>query len=111
MKLSSTNTLLKRGLIVPSNLFESGMFAVHLKKLVTRLNAPIYLGMTTLDYSKVIMYDFHYNFMTGFPNKKFLFTDTDSLTYVIYTHNLYEDILSYINKWFDTSDYPKDHTC
>lgn len=55
------------------------------------------------------MYDLHDIFKTRFPNKKFLFTDMFSLTYEIYTHDFYEDILPYIDEWFDTSDYPKDH--
>lgn len=49
--------------------------------------------------------------MTRFPNIKFLFTDKDSLTYGIYTHDFDEDILPYIDKWFDTKDYAKDHKC
>ena len=41
---------------------------------------------------------------------KLLFTDTDSLMYEIETKDFYADIADDIDNWFDTSDYPKDHS-
>jgi hypothetical protein len=38
-----------------------------------------------------------------------LFTDTDSLCYHIKTNNFYEDIKKDADKWFDTSNYNKEH--
>ncbi|ORP63730.1 hypothetical protein, partial [Vibrio cholerae] len=64
-----------------SKKFDNNLHAVHMNKLLVKFNKPIYLGMTILDLSKVLMYDFHYNYMSKFPNKKFLMTDTDSLSY------------------------------
>src|SRR5204862_2802180 len=61
-----------------------------------------------LDISKVIMYDFHYNYMSKFKRKKFLMTDTDSLAYAIYTQDFYKEILPDLD-YFDTSSYNKDH--
>ena len=37
-------------------------------------------------------------------------TDTDSLSYEIKTPDFYEDIKNDISKWFDTSNYSKDHS-
>jgi hypothetical protein len=91
--------------------FDNGLHAVHLNKLVVKLDKPIYLGMTILDLSKVLMYDFHYNYMCKFTNKKLLFTDTDSLTYSVVTEDFYEDILPDLDNWFDTSGYDKSHKC
>ena len=45
--------------------------------------------------------------MHGF-NAKLLFTDTDSLTYEITTHDVYDDMHASLNE-YDTSDYPKSH--
>ena len=70
------------------------------------LNKPNYVGFTVLDFSKWMMYDFHYNFIKNNLNAE-LFTDTDSLTYEIKSENVYKDVF----KWkdlFDFSNYSKD---
>lgn len=72
------------------------------------LNKPIYAGFSILELSKVHMMNFHYNFIyEKYGNKaKLLFSDTDSLTYHIETHDLYQDMFD--NKdLFDFSDYKK----
>jgi len=91
-----------------SNPFENKLHAVHMKNSKIILNKPKNLGMPILDISKVIMFDFHYNYMCKFPNKKLLFTDTDSLTYEIKTSDFYEEIIPDL-EYFDTAGYPKEH--
>ncbi|CAB4036468.1 Gastrula zinc finger [Paramuricea clavata] len=81
-------------------------------KEVLTLNKPCYVGMSILDLSKTLMYDFHYNTIKKeYGNKsKLLFTDTDSLMYELKTKDVYEDfkkIGEKLNCW-DNSDYPKD---
>ena len=91
-------------------LFPNDLVAVHRRKVKLLLNKPIYVGFSVLELSKVVMYDFHYNFIkeTYGQRAKLLFTDTDSLTYEIQTDDLYDDMLQSLD-FFDTSDYPKDH--
>ena len=62
--------------------------------------------MRILELSKVLMYEFHYNYIKNeYDNKsKLLFTDTDSLMYEIKTVDVHEDFSS--NKeMFDFSNY------
>ena len=74
-------------------------------------NKPVYLGMSILDLSKSLMYDFHYNYIkTKYEdNAKLLLTDTDSLAYEIRTKDLYIDVNPDIEKLFDTDVYPTNH--
>ena len=86
--------------------------AVHMKRTKLYFNKLIYLGMSILHLSKSLMYDFHDNYIkTKYEdNAKFLFTDTDSLAYEIKTKEFYKDINSDIEKRFDTSDNPTNHS-
>ena len=67
--------------------------------------------MSILDLSKMLMYDFHYNYIKPKyrNNANLLFTDTDSLCYEIKTKDFYKDISGDVERWFDTSNYDKDH--
>ena len=39
-------------------IFDENLIAVHMKKTKLYLNEPVYLGMSILDLSKSLMYDF-----------------------------------------------------
>ena len=58
------------------------------------------------------MFDFHYNYIRKKYNNKaeLLFTDTDSLMYLIQTDDFYHDIKKDVKKKFDTSGYPDIHS-
>ena len=93
------------------NIFCEELIGIHMKKTSLTMNKPIYLGMSILDLSKTIMYDFHYNYIKPkYGNKaKLLFTDTDSLMYEIETEDFYKDISGDVKDRFDTSDYPDNY--
>ena len=92
-------------------IFSKNLAAVHMKKVSLKFNKPVYLGMSILDLSKTLMYDFHYNYIKPKYGEiaKLLFTDTDSLAYEIETKDFYRDISSDVKEKFDTSNYPKNH--
>ena len=87
------------------------LVSVHMKKTSLTMNKPVYLGMSILDLSKTLMYDFHYNYVIAkYGNRaKLLFTDTDSFLYEIQTEDFYKDISGDVKDRFDTSEYPEGH--
>ena len=92
-------------------IFNENLVSVHMKKTSLTMNKPVYLGMCILDLSKIIMFDFHYNYIKPkYGNKaKLLFTDTDSFLYEIQTEDFYKDISGDVKNRFDTSNYPEGH--
>ena len=92
-------------------IFNENLVSVHMKKTSLTMNKPVYLGMSILDLSKIIMFDFHYKYIKPkYGNKaKLLFTDTDSFLYEIQTEDFYKDISGDVKDRFDTSDYPENH--
>ena len=95
-----------------ATIFDRNLLAIHLKKTEIYFNKPVYVGQAILDLSKLLMFDFHYNFVQkkySYKKARLLFTDTDSLMYELKTDDFYKDIKDDIKARFDTSDYPPDH--
>ena len=77
-------------------------------KIKVVMNKQVYLGQAILDLSKIVMYEFHYDYMKQKYNDKNLtlcYMDTDSLIYSIETDNLYKDIADDVKDRFGTSGY------
>ena len=81
-----------------------------MKKTRVKMTKPLYLGMSILDISKILMYEFWYNYISPkYGDKvKICYTDTDSFIIYIKTEDFFEDISNYVERWFDTSNYDKD---
>ena len=70
-------------------------------------NKPIYVGFCILELSKLLMYQFHYDYVLKNFDARLLYTDTDSLVYEIKGGNVYDQCFK--NKeLFDFSGYSKD---
>ena len=91
--------------------FSDDLVALHMGKTEIYMNKPVILGMTILDVSKTLMYEFHYGYIKPKYGEKakLLFTDTDSLMYEIETEDFYKDISTDVHEWFDTRNYPPNH--
>jgi len=96
--------LLKAQLIINEDLV-----AVQMTKTTCLLNKPIAVGAVVLDLSKLVMYDFHYNYMRPRYGDaaKLMFTDTDSLAYEVKTDDIFADMLERPDL-FDFSKYARD---
>ena len=70
-------------------------------------NKPIYLGLLILDISKILMYEFWYDYMKPKygDNVKLCYMDADSFVMNIKTEDFYKDIANDVEKRFDTSNY------
>ena len=115
VKLVNTKEKFKKLVAKPNfrsrKIFSENLVSVHMKKTSLTMNKPVYLGMCILELSKIIMFNFHYNYIKSkYGNKaKLLFTDTDSLMYEIETEDFYKDISGDVKDRFDMSDYPENH--
>ena len=115
IKLTTTGEQFKKLTAKPNyesrKIFNENLVSVHMKKTSLTMNKPVYLGMSILDLSKTLMFDFHYKYIIPkYGNKaKLLFTDTDSFLYEIQTEDFYKDISGDVKDRFDTSDYPEGH--
>ncbi|GFY67148.1 uncharacterized protein TNIN_416021 [Trichonephila inaurata madagascariensis] len=91
-------------------IINNDLVSIQRKLTSLLLNRPIYVGFSILDTSKILMYNFHYNYIKRmYANRaKLLFTDTDSLCYIISTSDIYKDML-HNSIEFDTANYPPNH--
>ena len=78
-----------------------------MNKTKVKMNKPIYLGLSILDISKILMYKFWYDYMKPkYDNRvKLCYMDTNSFVMNIKTNDFYKDIDNDVEKRFDTSNY------
>ena len=96
------------------NLISEDLSIIDIKKAKVKMNKPIYLGLSILEISKMLMYELWYDYMKPKynDNAKLCFKDTDSFIMNIKTNNFYEDIANDVEnryfkylKYLDTSNY------
>ena len=60
-------------------IFNNDLVAIRKSKVTSTLNKHAYSGMCILELSKVLMYEFHYDYIRSNygNNSRLLFTDTD----------------------------------
>ena len=87
--------------------FSENLLAIEMKKTKVKMNNPVYLGMSILDISKTLMYEFWYDYIKPKyeDRAKLLYTDTDNFVIHLITEDFYEDIADDFEKWFDISTY------
>ena len=78
-----------------------------MRRTKVKMNKPIYLGLSILEISKILMYKLWYDYMKPKygDNVKLCYMDTDSFIMNIKTEDFYKDIANDVEKRFDTSNY------
>ena len=89
------------------NLISQDLSIIEMKKTKVKMNKPIYLGLSILEISKTLMYEFWYDYMKPKYNNdvKLCYIDTDNFIMNIKTNDFYKDITSDVENRFDTSNY------
>ena len=86
--------------------FSENLLAIEMKKTTAKMNKPISLGMSILDISKILMYEFWYDYVKAkYKDKaKLCYMETDSFVINIFTEDFSEDINNDVERWFDTAN-------
>ena len=108
MKLT-TNKRRKRLVSEPNyhthKTFSEHLMATEMKKTKVKMTKPIYLGI--LDISKMLMYEFWYDYIK--PNygdrAKLCYIDTDIFVIYSETKDFFKDIAGDVERWLDTSNF------
>ena len=87
--------------------FSENLLAIEMKRTKIKMNKLVYLGLSILQISKTLMYEFWYDYMKPKygENEKLCYMDTDSFIMHIKTEDFYKDIANDVEKRFDTSNY------
>ena len=89
------------------NYISEDLSIIEMNKTKVKMNKPIYLGLSILEISKILMYEFWYDYMKPkyYDNIKLCYMDTDSFVMNIKTEDFCKDISNDVEKRFDTSNY------
>ena len=89
------------------NLISDDLSIIEMKKTKVKMNKPIYLGLSILEISKTLMYEFWYDYMKPKYNNDFklCYMDTNSFIMNIKTNDFYKHISNDVENRFDTSNY------
>ena len=99
--------VISRPSFVSQKILDRNLVAIHKIKLLLLLNKPIYVGFSILELSKMIMYDWHYNYFAKKFDCSLLFTDPDSLVYGIKGNDSVYDEVFRDEELFDFSGYDR----
>ena len=79
-----------------------------MKKTRVKMTKPLYLGMSILNISKILMYEFWYNYIIPMYGDKAKLCSIDTDSFIIYIKpKTFLKISSDVEKWFDKSNYNK----
>ena len=86
-------------------IFGNDLVTIHKSKVTLTINKPAYIGICILEMSRMLMYEFHYDYIKNKydSNSGLLFTDSITI-YKIKAKDVYQDF-STDKEMFDFSNY------
>ena len=89
------------------NLISEDLSIIEMKKTKVKMNKPIYLGLSILEISKILMYEFWYDYMKPKynDNVRLCYMDKDSFIMNVKTNDFYKYISDDVDNRFDASNY------
>ena len=85
--------------------FTENLLAIEMNKTETFMNKPIYLELSILELSKILMCEFYYDYAQPKYDEKAkrCYMDTDGFIVYIKAYDIYEDIAKDVEIRFDTN--------
>jgi hypothetical protein len=105
------NRITSKPLYEGHKIINENMVLFKSKRPVIKRDKPIIVGFCILELSKLVMFQFHYDYMMpkyGNERCRLCFTDTDSLCYHIQTEDFFKDIEG-DKDLFDLSNLERNH--
>ena len=86
--------------------FTEKLLAIEMKKTEILMNKPVCLGLPILELSKILMYEFWYDYVKPKHGEKakLCYMDTGSFIIYIKTDDIYKDIALDVETRLDTSN-------
>ena len=80
--------------------FSENLLAIEMKKIKVKMNKPVLLGLSIVEVSKTLMYEFWYDYIKPKyqDNAKLCYMDTDSFIIHIKTEDVCKDLQMMLKK-------------
>ena len=90
--------------------YTENVLPIEMEKTEIFMNKPIHSGLSIVELSKILMYEFCYNYVKPKYGEKIklCYMDTDSFILYIKTGDIYKDTAEYVETRFDTSNQELD---
>ena len=90
--------------------FTENLLAIEMKKTEILMNKPVYLGLSILELSKILMYEFSYDYVKRRYGEKakLCYMDRDGAFAYKKADDIYNDLAEDVRARYDNSNYELD---
>ena len=106
------NYLVSKPSYYSTKLSTKNLLAKEIRKTQILMNKPVYLGLSILQLSKVVMYEFQFDYVKPkyVEKAKLCYMDADSFIVYMKTDDIYKEITVDVEARFYTSNYVLDRS-